>query len=116
MEAGKDHLAVNISDRNAGLREDTRCDTRLARAAREVLFWFLNLIPVFICALCMLSASLCLFHEAILWLTVYVSAALIPSSTRPSVSVFALPTSDQLLIGGCAIRTVNFRSLSAFWF
>jgi len=42
--------------------------------------------------------------QAIMWLTVYINSKFIPSETRPSISVLALPMSDHLLIGGLPHR------------
>jgi len=53
---------------------------------REYVFWLVNLIP------------------AALWLALYLSAASIPSFSRPNVSVYALPTTDRFLIGGLPHR------------
>ena len=39
-----------------------------------------------------------------LWLTLYISAGKIPSASRPSVSVLALPRADEILVGGLPHR------------
>jgi len=59
---------------------------RATALLHEIRFWLLNLVPLF------------------MWLTVYISAAWIPSATRPRVAVFALPALDRLLVGGLPHR------------
>lgn len=63
---------------------------------QEARYWVINLIP------------------AALWLCSYLSAAWIRSTTRPSVSVFALPRADNLLIGGLPHRWLGDNPIAAF--